>query len=172
MELLASENDNRNYLFEKMRQDKELAENECFRTPEICLGKEIPVPYKHTYFPQYGKFKIWCFKQDICLYKEIFDKGIGKNDMFMIAGDIPVLDIELNKGSCNAVGCPYVLIETKMRDHLDTHQLLAYSEKIRMIKSIFPFCVSILLVLVNLQEGRLGMVLSLMKYSSWKIFQM
>jgi len=32
-----------------------------------------------------------------------------------------------------------VIIETKMGKNINTHELLAYSEKVQMIKTIFPF---------------------------------
>ena len=141
MELFKDENINRDYLFDKLKDNTEIAALKC------SVGKEIPVPYKHIYIPVRNSLEIWCFKQDICVYQKLFDKSIDpkKLDIFSDGESILKVTIEKNAENEKDVGIPFVIVETKKAD-AQTDALLATSEKIKMIKSIFPYCKTFLLV--------------------------
>jgi len=140
MEFFNNENKNRNYLFDKLKDNIEIAKHNCF------VGKEIPVPYKNIYIPGRNSLEIWCFKQDICIYQKLFDKSVDFKNIAVTANNKPLLNIDL-EGTINGedVGMPFVIIETKMVK-TNTHELLASSEKAKMIKTIFPYCKIFLLV--------------------------
>jgi hypothetical protein len=140
MELFNDEEKNRNYLFDKLKDNAEIAARECF------IGKEIPVPYKNIYIPVRNTLEIWCSKQDICIYKKLFDKTVDFKNISVTTNEKPLLKVDL-EGTVNGedVGMPFVIIEAKM-PNTNTHELLASSEKTNMIKSIFPYCKSFLFV--------------------------
>jgi len=140
MKFFDDENKNRNYLFDKLKDNAEIADMKCL------VGKEIPVPYKNIYIPVRNTLEIWCSKQDICIYKKLFDKTVDFKNIAVTTDDKPFLKVEL-EGAVNGedIGMPFVIIETKMLN-TNTHELLASSEKTKMIKSIFPYCKSFLLV--------------------------
>ncbi|MCK4385008.1 MAG: hypothetical protein KAW52_01970 [candidate division Zixibacteria bacterium] len=108
------------------------------------IGQEIPVPYKHIYLRENKrtKLEIWCFKQDIAIYKILFDNTVSKKVAEIIPSDKSKIQIELERGKAKKeknIGLPYVIIETKKKQPI-THEILAYSEKAKMIKTIFPYC--------------------------------
>ena len=146
MNLYENENKNRNHFYD------ELIKSTYFKDKNLLIDKEVPVPYKHIYIPNLPKaiLEIWCFKQDICIYEKLFDKKIGYKDARIISSklDDELIYIKLEKDSSqnsHHVALPYVIIETKMGKNINTHELLAYSEKVQMIKTIFPFCRFIML---------------------------
>jgi hypothetical protein len=107
-------------------------------------GEEVPVPYRHIYIPDGQKttLEIWCFKQDIAIYKPLFDKTAPSEGTKINAGNKREIQIKLERGGAEKekdIGSPYVIIETKKKQPI-THEILAYSEKAKMIKSIFPYC--------------------------------
>jgi len=154
MEIFDDENKNRDYILEKLKNyDKS-------ETYNCLIEKEIPVPYRQIYIPDRNSMEIWCFKQDICIYRKLFDKNIDKNNVVISSGDKSLLKIDFeNIKKKEDVGMPFVIIETKMAK-TNTHELLASSEKIRMIKSIFPYCKCILLVFGDLQPPRIYRICS------------
>jgi len=141
MKLLEKETENRNYLFDKLKDNAEISSLKCL------VGKEIPVPYKHIYIPVRNSLEIWCFKQDICVYQKLFDKSIDSKKLDISSENKSLLKVTIEKNTENEkdVGMPFVIIETKMAN-TQTDALLASSEKIKMIKSIFPYCKTFLLV--------------------------
>jgi hypothetical protein len=143
MELFDNENENRNYIFDNLKNNAEIAEMKCL------IGKEIPVPYKNIYIPVRNSLEIWCFKQDICIYHKLFDKTIDFKSIAVTTNNKPLLKVDLEgvKNEEN-IGMPFVIIETKMAN-TNTHELLASSEKAKMIKTIFPYCKIFLLVFGN-----------------------
>lgn len=142
MQLKSTEKENRDYLIKEL--NKEL--NDLIKQG-LMLEAEVPVPYKHIYLPTeiIKTLEIWCFKQDICLFSELFQKDIKYRDASIVnikSHDEELLKIKLEKDSSqnsHHVGMPYVIIETKMGGNINTHELLAYSEKVQMIKTIFPY---------------------------------
>jgi len=141
MKLFKNENENRDYLFNKLKDNVEIAEQKCL------VGKEIPVPYKHIYIPVRNSLEIWCFKQDICVYQKLFDKSVDSRNLDISSNNESILKVTIEKNADKEkdVGMPFVIIETKMAN-AQTDALLATSEKIKMIKSIFPYCKTFLLV--------------------------
>ncbi len=141
MDIYNTENQNRDYLLQK------IVEKKLFSDSLILIDKEVPVPYKHIYIPNNPQttLEIWCFKQDICVYQELIKKNVGYKDAIFVSKhdrDQDIINIKLEKDSSqksHPVGLPYVIIETKMGKNINTHELLAYSEKVQMIKTIFPF---------------------------------
>lgn len=140
MKFKANESANRDYLIGILAAKlKRILKN------GIMLDKEVPVPYKHIYLPReaLNQLEIWCFKQDICIFEELFHKTIKYRDAKIVDSDNKdILNITLEKDSSqnsHHVGLPYVIVETKMGDSINTHELLAYSEKVQMIKTIFPY---------------------------------
>lgn len=117
----------------------------------LHLGKEVPIPYKHIYLPatpKKPKLEIWCFKQDIVFYEVLFDKTIRYKDAVIKTGSNDIIDIVLEKDNAqniNHVGLPHVIIETKVKQP-NTHDILTYSQKVEMIKTIFPYCKFIFLI--------------------------
>ncbi|MCL2806178.1 MAG: hypothetical protein FWD26_09580 [Treponema sp.] len=144
MKLFENESENRDYLFNKLKDNKEIAEKSCF------VGKEIPVPYKHIYMPVRNSLEISCYKQDICIYQKLYDKTIGSDKITMNTGGKSILDVAIGKNSAKEkdVGMPFVFVETKM-DNVKTEALFVASEKTKMIKSIFPYCKAFLLIFGN-----------------------
>ena len=140
MELFDSETKNRDYLFKFLKDNGEIAKQNCH------IGTEIPVPYKHIYFPIRNSLEIWCFKQDICIYQKLFDKNIGRKGITINSSGKRVLNVTIeNESKDNDVGMPFVIIETKLAK-TKTEDILATSEKIKMIKSIFPYWKAYLLI--------------------------
>jgi hypothetical protein len=140
MELYENETENRDYLFNKLKDNTVIASYNC------SVGKEIPVPYKNIYIPVRKTLEIWCFDQDICVYQKLFDKTIDTKNIVVASDKETILKVELQvKTKKEDIGMPFVAIETKMKN-ADTHELLAASEKIKMIKTIFPYCKGFLLV--------------------------
>jgi hypothetical protein len=140
MELFEKETDNRDYVLEKI-QEKYM--------DEYKIGKEIPVPYRQIYIPK-GKdteLEIWCFKQDICIYKTLYEKSDKTREVSINYNDDKTIKIKLQNINDNSdVALPLLIIETKMAEKVTTHELLAYSEKVQMIKTLFPYCKYILLL--------------------------
>jgi hypothetical protein len=142
MDLYKTENENRDNILDKLKHymEHEVINRNCL------VDKEIPVPYKHIYFPVRNSLEIWCFKQDICIYQKLFDKSINKSISLSSCGkDILNVTIEKNSSKDKDVGMPFVIVETKMAG-TKTEDILATSEKIKMIKSIFPYCKTYLLI--------------------------
>jgi hypothetical protein len=145
MNLFAEESQNRDYLFTALEE----ALKKYDLNMDLLIGKEIPVPYEHIYMPHRKELEIWCFKQDICIYEIIFDKTVGYKDAAIASGGAEILKIRLEKSNAQNtkdVGMPLLSVETKMAKGITTHELLAYSEKVKKIKSIFPYCMFFLLV--------------------------
>jgi hypothetical protein len=148
-ELFAGECKNRDFFLEMLKQ-KIPKQNYLFKKNNwnLMIDKEVPVPYRHIYFPVRNELEIWCFKQDICIYTKLLDKSIRHRGAAITVGNEKILKVVLYKNASNNkrdIGLPLVIIETKMSEKITTHELLAYSEKIRMIKSIFPYCRAYLL---------------------------
>jgi hypothetical protein len=133
-----------------MLKQKIPEQNDLFKenTWNLMIDKEVPVPYRHIYFPVRNELEICCFKQDICIYTKLLDKSIKHKGAAITVDNEEILKVVLNKNAPNNkqdIGLPFVIIETKMSKYTNTHELLAYSEKIKMIKSIFPYCRAYLL---------------------------
>jgi len=141
IELRQTENENRDYILSKIR-DHFLDEIKKEYGQEYEIDKEIYVPFKQIYIPKGDEIElgIWCFKQDICIFKTVIG-GKSKNYSINIDDNKPI-SIKLKVSPTAAL--PLLIIETKMAK-VNTHELLAYSEKVRMIKTIFPYCKFILL---------------------------
>jgi len=140
MELFDNEAKNRDYFFDKLKDNEEIAAQGCF------IDKEIPIPYKHVYMPVRNTFEIWCSKQDICVYMKLFDKAIDTKNTVLASNEKNILKVDFENNVKNKdIGMPFVIIEAKM-PNVNTHELLASSEKIKMIKSIFPYCKSFLMI--------------------------
>jgi hypothetical protein len=140
MKFFEKENDNRDYVLENIKKKY---------TDEYIIGKEIPVPYRQIYIPKKDKtieLEIWCFKQDICIYKILYEKNIKSRDVSINHKDNEIIKIKLEKDGEKDVVLPLLIIETKMAKTVNTHELLAYSEKVQMIKTIFPYCKYLLLL--------------------------
>jgi hypothetical protein len=108
------------------------------------IEEEVPVPYKHIYLrlDNSAKLEIWCFEQDIVIYKTLFDNTVSKKVAEIILSDKSKIQIELERGKAKKeknIGLPYVIIETKS-EQPNVHETLAYSRKAEMIKTIFPYC--------------------------------
>jgi hypothetical protein len=146
MNLFKTENENRDFFLNKLKQDSVIKNHDGY-----LIDKEIPVPYKHIYFPIRNELEICCFKQDICIYRKLFDKSIGHREAKITLNrknSAPVLTVVLNKNARyndRDIGLPFVTVETKMSENINTHELLSCSEKIRMIKTLFPYCRAYLL---------------------------
>ena len=144
MELFSTECENRDFFLAMLTQ-KLPEKNNSFKKNEFnfMIDKEVPVPYRHLYFPHKNELEICCFKQDICIYTKLIDKFIAHKEAAITVLDEKILTVVLNKNAPNNerdIGLPFVIIETKMSKNMKTHDILAYSEKIKMIKSIFPYC--------------------------------
>ena len=138
MKLFEKENDNRDYVLKKIQE----------KFKDYIIGKEIPVPYRQIYIPKDNiELEIWCFKQDICIYKTLYEKNIKSGDASINYANNEILKIKLEKDSDKFdVALPLLIIETKTAKTVNTHELLAYSEKVQMIKTIFPYCKYLLLL--------------------------
>jgi hypothetical protein len=141
MKLFDNEIDNRDYLFDKLKDNEEIVKNKCL------VGKEIPVPYKHIYMPIRNSLEISCYKQDICIYKKLYDKTIDSSKITINTNDENILDVFIEKNAKREkdIGMPFVTIEAKM-ESVQAEELLVSSEKTKMIKSIFPYCRAFLLI--------------------------
>lgn len=108
------------------------------------VDKEVPVPYKHIYVKEKKEtiLEIWCFKQDITFYKPLFNRKIPYKGAVITFKTEEILRIKLEKDSAQNtkhVGMPFFIIEVKVKQPT-THELLAYNQKVELIKSIFPYC--------------------------------
>ena len=118
--------------------------------PPYLIETEVPIPYKHIYIPadDKNKVEIWCFKQDIVIYKKLFDKTVKQSESKITKGTETIIDVILEKDSgqnSHHVGLPFVIIELK-REQPNTHEILTYSQKAEMIKTIFPYCQFLFLI--------------------------
>ncbi len=124
-----------------------------FNSEKLLIDKEVPIPYKHIYLPNENhKLEIWCFKQDIVIYEKLFDKNIRYRDAKISANGIELINIVLEKDNAqnsHHVGLPYIIIETKYKQP-NTHEILTYSQKVQMIKTIFPYCRFVFLIFGNI----------------------
>jgi hypothetical protein len=143
MELYKNENENRNFILDKFK--KSVQNDKDYK--DFLIDKEVPVPYRQIYLPWRKELEICCFKQDICIYQKLFDKSVGYNKAKIKVADKEILSVVLNKNATATkdIGLPFVIIETKMVGKTNTHGLLACSDKIKMIKTIFPYCTAYLL---------------------------
>jgi hypothetical protein len=140
MELFDKEDKNRDYLFDKLKDNKEISKLGCF------IDKEIPVPYKNIYIPIKKSLEIWCSKQDLCIYQNLFGRNIDTKKISISADKESIFQINVeNHVKRKDIGIPFVIVETKM-SKATTHELIASSEKINMIKTMFPYCKNYLLV--------------------------
>jgi len=140
MKLFEKENDNRDYVLEYIQKKY---------NGEYIIGKETPVPYRQIYIPKEEciELEVWCFKQDICIYKTLYEKSIKSRDASITFKNNEVIKVKLEKDSDKSdVVLPFLIIETKMAKTVNTHELLTYSEKVQLIKSIFPYCKYLLLL--------------------------
>lgn len=139
-----NEGELRNILLSKMQE---------FNSEQLAIDKEVPIPYKHIYLPnKKHKLEIWCFKQDIVIYEKLFDKNVGYRDAKITSNGIELVNIVLEKDNAqntHHVGLPYVIIETKYKQP-NTHDILTYSQKVQMIKTIFPYCWFVFLIFGNI----------------------
>src|SRR5260221_2291649 len=114
------------------------------------IETEVPIPYKHIYIPteERNKLEIWCFKQDIVIYKKLFDKTVKQSESKITKGKETIVDIILEKDSgqnSHHLGLPFVILELK-KHQPNTHEILTYSQKAEMIKTIFPYCQFLFLI--------------------------
>jgi hypothetical protein len=122
--------------------------------PPYFLDTEVPIPYKHIYIPEEHKTKLelWCFKQDITIYKILFDKSVGQKDSKISKDNETIIVVILEKDSgqhSHPVGLPFVILELK-KEQPNTHEILTYSQKAEMIKTIFPYCQFLFLIQGNI----------------------
>jgi hypothetical protein len=140
MKLLETEADNRDYVLAKVQEKIK---------DEYLIGKEISVPYRQIYIPKEKnvELEIWCFKQDICIYKTLYEKSVKSRNVLINYNDDKVIKVKLeNVNDKSDVALPLLIIETKMAEKVNTHELLVYSQKVQMIKTIFPYCKYVLLL--------------------------
>ena len=121
--------------------------------PPYFLDTEVPIPYKHIYIPTDGKTKLelWCFKQDITIFKVLFDKSVKQKESKISKDNETLIDVILEKDSAqnsHPVGLPFVILELK-KEQPNTHEILTYSQKAEMIKTIFPYCQFLFLIQGN-----------------------
>ncbi|MCB0501301.1 MAG: hypothetical protein KDD32_01355 [Bacteroidetes bacterium] len=114
------------------------------------IDTEVPVPYKHIYIPTDNntKLELWCFKQDITIYKVLFDKTVKQKDSRISKEEETIIDVILEKDSgqnSHHVGLPFVILELK-KGQPNTHEILTYSQKAELIKTIFPYCQFLFLI--------------------------
>jgi hypothetical protein len=111
--------------------------------------KEVPVPYSIVCTKKRKEctVRIWCFAQDIVYYKPLFYPDFREAAVSVQRGSSLVhLKIERgNAGRKKEVGIPFLIIETK-KSQPTTHEIIAYSEKARLIKTIFPYCKYVLCI--------------------------
>ena len=140
MKLFEKENENRDYVLEYIKKKY---------NDKYFVEKEIPVPYRQIYVPKNEgiELEIWCFKQDICIYKTLYEGSTKPRNVTINFNDNQTIRIKLqNTNDQLDVALPLLIIETKMAEAITTHELLAYSEKVQMIKTIFPYCKYLLLL--------------------------
>ncbi|SRR6266536_143273 len=118
------------------------------------IDTEVPIPYKHIYIPTDDKTKLelWCFKQDITIYKTLFDKTVKQKESKIMKDKDTIIEVILEKDSSqnsHHVGLPFVIIELK-KGQPNTHEILTYSQKAEMIKTIFPYCQFLFLIQGNI----------------------
>lgn len=107
------------------------------------IDKEVPIPYKHIYVTKNSHIilEIWCFKQDIAIYKPLFNGLVTYKDSKILLSDCSEIQIIIEKGGAKRtkdVGLPYVIVETKSKQP-NSHDIITYSQKVKMIKTIFPY---------------------------------
>jgi hypothetical protein len=116
---------------------------------DVLVDKEVPIPYKHIYNPGLKcNLEIWCFKQDIVFYHKLFDKSVGYKDAGIVNKGDHLIDIVLEKDNVQNskdIGLPLVIIETK-KSQPSSHEIMVYSQKAELIKSIFPYSKFIFLI--------------------------
>ncbi len=115
------------------------------------IDTEVPVPYRHIYIPTDGltKLELWCFKQDITIHKILFDKTVKQKDSKITKDNNTLIEVVLEKDSgqnSHHAGLPFVILELK-KGQPNTHEILTYSQKAEMIKTIFPYCQFLFLIL-------------------------
>jgi hypothetical protein len=108
------------------------------------LDKEIPIPYKHIYVKDNAEvtLEIWCFKQDIVFFKPLFDVSVPYRGAAIHYNKLSLIQIKLEKDNAQNskdVGMPFLIIETKCGQP-GTHDVMTYSQKAELIKTIFPYC--------------------------------
>jgi hypothetical protein len=118
------------------------------------IDTEVPIPYKHIYIPtdKNIKLEIWCFKQDITIYKTLFDKSVGQKESCITKNGETLIEVILEKDSgqrTHHAGLPFVILELK-KGQPNTHEILTYSQKAEMIKTIFPYCQFLFLIQGNI----------------------
>lgn len=135
-----TENELRNIVLEKV---KDLAKG------KVLVDKEVPIPYKHIYNPGLiTDLEVWCFKQDIAFYHKLFDKSVGYKDAKIKSDETTHVNIILEKDNVQNtkdVGLPLVIIETK-KSQPSSHEVMIYSQKAELIKSIFPYSKFVFLI--------------------------
>lgn len=135
-----TENELRNIILEKI---KDLAKG------DVIVDKEVAVPYKHIYTPKHSNsLEVWCFKQDIAFYHKLYDKSVGYRDAKITDGENSLINIILEKDTVQNtkdVGMPLVIIETK-KSQPSSHEIMVYSKKAELIKSIFPYSKFVFLI--------------------------
>ena len=121
---------------EKILQKKLYEHLQTIIEKPFLIGMEVAVPYKHVYLPcaSKAKLEVWCFNQDILVYQPLFEQKPEMDCMDMIIQ---------SKG--NKTGMPFVILEIK-DGQPTTEDVLAYSKKAEMIKSVFPYCRYVFLV--------------------------
>lgn len=118
------------------------------------IETEVPVPYKHIYIPTENntKLELWCFKQDITIHKILFDKSVKQKESLITKNGDTLIEVILEKDSgqnSHHAGLPFVILELK-KGQPNTHEILTYSQKAEMIKTIFPYCQFLFLILGNI----------------------
>lgn len=126
---------------------------EVVKVPYL-IDTEVPIPYKHIYIPTLNdiKLEIWCFKQDITIYKTLFDKSVGHKESSITKNGETLIEVILEKDSgqrTHHAGLPFVILELK-KGQPNTHEILTYSQKAEMIKTIFPYCQYLFLIQGNI----------------------
>jgi len=144
MKLYKKESENRDYLFQILKNNADIAKYDCL------VGTEVPVPYKHIYMPVRNSLEISCYKQDICIYQKLYNKNFKSNKITLNTNNKKILDVTIEKNGIKEkdIGLPFVIIETKM-ESVKAEPLFVASEKTKMIKSIFPYCRAFLLIFGN-----------------------
>ncbi|OAV72189.1 hypothetical protein Barb4_00122 [Bacteroidales bacterium Barb4] len=111
------------------------------------MDTEVPIPYQHIYVPdgKDTKLEVWCFKQDIAIYQPLFERDPeDRKDYVITDKNNTSVKVEF-KNSKKIVGLPFVILELKKKQP-NTHSILAYSQKAKMIKTIFPYCQYLFLI--------------------------
>jgi hypothetical protein len=137
-------------LTETELRDKLLDRLKDIVKPPYQIDTEIPIPYKHIYIPtdQKTKLELWCFKQDITIFKTLFDKSVRQKESSVTKNSETLIEVILEKDSgqnSHPVGLPFVILELK-KEQPNTHEILTYSQKAEMIKTIFPYCQFLFLI--------------------------